>query len=114
MNRAELIRLIDRRHSKLIIKRDKACITCGAEDGLTCSHLFGRARMSTRWDTESDGNCHCQCMTCNQRHSDVGTSEYVEWYVKRFGETAFNRLRLRANGHRKYMTYQLAELLEVL
>jgi len=95
--RQKLIKSCDSVHSRYIRYRDGRCVTCGTTQALTCSHLFGRARLNTRWDTEPDGNCHAQCAMCNQQHSDTGTAAYVGWYVDKFGEAAFERLRRRAN-----------------
>jgi hypothetical protein len=108
--RQQLIKSCDCIHSRYIRYRDGMCVTCGTTWGLTCSHLFGRARLGTRWDVAPDGNCHAQCAKCNQDHSDVGTAVYVKWYVERFGEDAFDRLRLRANTPSPMSVVDLEEM----
>ena len=88
------IRKLDKLVSEIVILRDKRCVVCGTLHKLTCGHLFSRIAYNTRWNLT---NCHAQCLSCNFRH-EHDAFPYMEWFRKKFGQAALNRL------HRKYET----------
>ena len=91
------MKALDRLHSRVVIAMGKRkCVTCGDTTAPTCSHLFGRAQYFVRWDTGPKGNCHVQCMQCNQHHSDVSREPYETWFVNEYGKRAFDRLKQRS------------------
>jgi len=98
---------VDREHSVYIRKRDKCCVVCGGDYRLECGHLFTRGALSTRWDTEEDGNCHAQCHDCNMMH-EWDPSPFVNWYIQQFGEDAYDRL-LRRHNTVQYVTRDFYE-----
>lgn len=90
--RSKLVESADRYCSAYIIKRDGRCVTCGAVDGLTNSHLFKRGRMTLRYDPY---NCNCQCATCNGRHNE-DREPYESWFKRTHGEDKYTELLVRS------------------
>ena len=91
-NRAKIKLELDALHSKFIRTRDgNRCVQCGSTSQPTCGHVFSREHLAVRWDTRPDGNCHCQCWSCNSGHS-WDSFKYLSWYIKRFGEERLNAL----------------------
>ena len=64
---------------------------------LECSHFHGRSKKSTRWDFQ---NVAALCFTCHQNFHAYPL-DHVEWFKKRLGPEAFDRLTLRANTPEK-------------
>lgn len=117
MNRDQLVRRIEKLHPQLIVAQDNyRCVTCGSLSQPTCSHIFTRAFKSTRWDIEPDGNCHCQCWSCNFRHGGTGRRgpsdkyPYFKWYIGKFGMDKLNELHRRHNTQKKWRVTELQEL----
>jgi len=77
------------------------CERCGKYYGwkkLQCSHFFGRARRSVRWDEDNacalDFGCH--------QYFTAHPLEHTEWFMNRLGEDKFNMLLSRMrNTHPK-------------
>lgn len=65
----------------------------GQRQGLHCSHIFGRAKKSTRW---SEKNCVAHCHGCHA-YLTANPVEFTEWARAHLGEDAFNKLRVQAN-----------------
>ena len=94
----------DEMFSRYIRLRDKRCVRCGrrGEDdangdsiiGLQCSHFFGRARESTRFDPE---NCDALCCGCHQYWGSTNTEAYREFKIRQLGDEGFKKLTIRAN-----------------
>jgi 5-methylcytosine-specific restriction endonuclease McrA len=113
MDRSELKKKIDREHARYIVNRDGGrCVICRSPDQPECGHIFTRGAMSTRWDIEPDGNCHCQCHACNAKHEE-DPAAYEAWYVDRFGEEAFMALLKRHREVKRYSMFELYNLLGV-
>lgn len=78
-------------------KRGYRCERCKTPyeggKGLECSHFYGRARESVRFDEE---NTDCLCAGCHQ-YFTANPAEYAEWKERRMGTRAYNALRIRAN-----------------
>lgn len=94
----------DKVFSDAIRTRDKwICQRCskyypeGKRQGLHCSHFFGRARYSTRFDFE---NCEALCYGCHNyftQHPDL----HRKHKKIKLGEKKFNKLRIRSNTRAK-------------
>ena len=90
---------LDRLFSLYIRTRDGwQCQRCFKQftpptNGLHCSHIFSRARKATRFALE---NCISWCYGCHSYMDRTPEAKYA-WYIKKFGQTRFDRLRLRAN-----------------
>lgn len=99
------IRKADKLFSNYIRQRDNW--TCQADEkdfknnpqGLHCSHYWSRGRENTRFDPE---NCISLCMYHHNRwgHGDE-RDNYTEYMVKRLGQQAFKKLKIRAFQYRK-------------
>ncbi len=80
---------------KRAIQRVHGCERCGAWKAdykeLQCSHFFGRAKKSVRWDED---NAAGLCFGCHQ-HFTSHPLEHTEWFQKRLGDK-FDLLRARA------------------
>ena len=63
------------------------------ESGLHCSHFYGRAKKSVRWDPE---NASAHCHGCHA-YLTAHPNEHVEWKKKTMTPAAFQALTLRAN-----------------
>ena len=64
---------------------------------LDCSHYIGRAKRSTRYDTE---NARSLCNSCHQRmggYKREENGEYDLWMKELLGEKGYRNLVLRAN-----------------
>jgi len=113
ITRKGIVKKLDKIVSEFVIKRDKACVVCGSTVQLGCGHVFSRKAYNTRWMITPDGNCHCQCWSCNFRHVR-DQYPYFEWYKGRFGQEKFDRLRRMFKTPVKLKTYELEELYERL
>ncbi len=88
---------LDKLFSLYIRTRAKGiCERCGQYKGikgLQCSHFWGRAKKSTRWDEE---NCAALCFGCHQYFTSH-PAEHTEWFKKRLGEVQYDLLMARAH-----------------
>lgn len=94
--------------SKYIRLRDSRCMRCsrkGEENAeglpilrLQCSHYFGRAKESTRFDPN---NCDSLCAGCHQEWGSNDREAYREFKIKQLGENGFKILQVKANNYQK-------------
>jgi len=112
-NRKTVVKNLDKIVSKIVVKRDERCVTCGTTQKLGCGHLFSRVAYSTRWDTKRGGNCSAQCWPENFRH-EFDPFEYTNWYIKKYGKKAYEELHRRFKTPVRYTTAELNELYERL
>jgi|TARA_R110002072_G_scaffold56410_7_gene146229 hypothetical protein len=110
-SRKTLVKNLDKAVSEYIRKRDKYCVQCGTSHRLTNGHVFTRKNYSTRFDISDDGNCHCQCTSCNFKHT-FDQWEYFKWYIDKFGQEKFDELRRRHKTLQQFKNHDLEELLE--
>lgn len=87
------------------------CVQCGSRKKLTVGHIFSRRKYSTRWDLHEGGNVYIQCWSCNYRHVR-DQYPYFNWFIKKYGQEAFDKLRKRYDTIKKVKTYELEELVE--
>ncbi len=86
--------------SNAIRTRDKwTCQRCskyyptGKRQGLHCSHFYGRAKYSTRFDFE---NAEALCYGCHQ-YLGSHPQEHRKHKIEKIGKSKFNKLTLRSN-----------------
>lgn len=93
------ISALDAKFSKFIRERDGwTCQRCFKKyepptNALHCSHFWGRANKSVRFDPE---NCVALC------HGDhvyftANPKEHCDWFLKRLGQKRFDALQVRKN-----------------
>lgn len=107
-SRKALVKHLDRAVSDYVIRRDRECVLCGTFLNLTCGHVFSRTSYSTRWD---ERNVACQCRGCNLRH-EHDPYPFFDWYQKKHGKAAFDRLHRDYSTVKKYSNADLAHLLD--
>jgi len=95
--------------SSYIRLRDKKCVICGSSERLTNGHLFSRTNLATRWDIREDGNCHCQCLSCNYRH-EFDFYPFQNWYINKFGKRKFDNLYKKYNSVSKLTEDDLSKI----
>ena len=103
MNQKIKISKLDSDFSRYIRSRDGwKCQRCQKQyrpptNGLHCSHFYGRARKSVRFDLE---NC---CALCHGCHSffTANPELHRQFFFKRLGEKRYNALMIRANTPKK-------------
>ena len=114
------IRKTDQLFSLYIRRRAKwKCERCGkqyqeGDRGLQCSHFWGRAKESTRFDTE---NCTALCHGCHACFT-ANPELHRAWQLKRLGQKRYYALMIRANTPKKkddkMIEIYLNKLLETL
>ena len=111
---------LDRLFSLLIRRRDhytcQRCLKAYSENsqGLHCAHIFGRRSNSTRYD---EANAVALCYGCHV-YLDTHPLEKYDWYIRKFGQEAFDRIRIRSKMvvklDRKILALVLQEKLKAL
>lgn len=107
---------LDKEFSDYIRMRDKwTCTHCGKFCGergriakIDCSHFWGRANKSTRWDAE---NADAHCFVCHQKLG-ANPELFREWKLNQLGEEKYKALMQRANSIKKWTNKELEELYE--
>jgi len=99
--------ILDDLCSKYVIMRDKRCVTCGTQSGLTCSHYVDRRYMLIRWD---DDNCNCQCANCNQKH-DSFRQPYRQFLIEKVGESRVDWLESEGKSVYKWSELDLLDMI---
>lgn len=91
----------DKAFSDAIRERDNwVCQRCqtyypeGKRQGLHCSHFYGRAKYSTRFDFD---NAEALCYGCHQYFTSH-PALHREHKINRLGDTLFQQLTLRSNN----------------
>jgi hypothetical protein len=90
-SRKKLIKQADAAFSEYIRSLWPHCVTCGSTQNLTCSHLFSRRHLSTRWD---EMNATVQCAPCNNRHN-YDPHALTSWFLDWRGKKAYDELHER-------------------
>ena len=108
-----LVDELDAITSLIVRAQESVCFIVGCEkrDNLECGHLLERRHRHTRWDTTLDGNCHAQCHEHNQEH-ERDSRLYVDSYIERFGERAYDEMVWRSRNNQKLVYSDLLNLLE--
>ena len=91
----------DKVFSNAVRVRDKwTCQRCkkyypeGRRQGLHCSHFYGRAKYSSRFDFD---NAEALCYGCHQ-YLGSHPEEHRKHKIMKIGASKFNRLTLRSNN----------------
>ena len=91
----------DKVFSDAVRTRDKwSCQRCnkyypsGKRQGLHCSHFYGRAKYSTRFDFD---NAEALCYGCHQ-HLGSHPEEHRKHKMIKIGKSTFQKLTLRSNN----------------
>ncbi len=98
---------------KNILKRDNyTCQRCGSKHkpnsgGLHCSHYFGRARKSVRWD---ERNCDSLCYGCHMIWGSKDKEGYREFMIQKLTQKGFDQLTKDANTTRKWTKEEIKKL----
>lgn len=90
---------IDDLWSKLVKYRaGHVCEKCGKAKGLQSHHIFGRRRLSVRWD-KRNGICLCPgCHTLSSKFSAHQTpTEFTFWIIEKRGQEWYDQLLKKAN-----------------
>ena len=97
----------DKVFSDYIRTRDNwTCVRCKRHDPVTteqksalqCSHYFGRARESVRFNEQ---NADCLCMGCHQFWGSTNREDYRAFKIKQLGQRDFDLLTIEANSYAK-------------
>lgn len=106
-SRKWLVAELDRLTSVIVRKRDKRCVTCGATQGLQCSHFYSRRYLSVRFDLR---NCNAMCAGCNRRHNR-DSKPYERYMQKKYGAAVITELDGLRMGLGKVTDEELGEML---
>jgi Bacteriophage Lambda NinG protein len=107
-SRRWLIAELDTYMALIVRRRDRRCVTCGARQGLQCSHFYSRRYLATRFDLR---NCNLMCVGCNRRHNE-DPAPYLQFMLARYGAEVVAALdELRRSMH-KVSDEELGELLK--
>lgn len=80
-SRKWLVAELDKLTSLIVRRRDGRCVTCGAVQGLQCSHFYSRRYLAVRFDLR---NCNAMCSACNRRHNR-DRRPYEGYMLKTYG-----------------------------
>ena len=91
-----IIRACDKVFREIIRKRDNmTCQRCGRNYGkLEVSHFYSRALHNLRWDLD---NVCMLCFKCHYLFGHQQPLEFAEFWEKRIGKEAMDRLRVKKN-----------------
>lgn len=100
---------IDKLWSKAVRERDNyTCRKCGKYHKQTqAAHIFGRSRMSTRYDMD---NGITLCYYCHIHWAHRNIFDFADWVEEQLGEEKFKTLRTKSE---KIKQYTIAELEKV-
>lgn len=106
--RKKLVKELDKLTSRIVVLRDKRCITCGSMEKLGNGHLFTRQAYSTRWDLI---NCNAQCWGCNYKH-EYDFYPYQQAFINKYGEQQYHATYRQFHKPRKFSDKELKEMVE--
>lgn len=93
----------------ILALRDDRCFTCGAGRdtvALEVGHLFRRGHEPIRWDLRNVAAQDNRCNLLHNEHPEI----YIEKFLQRFGESAYNELRQLSFSARKLSYTELLEI----
>lgn len=103
--------LIKKAHAimrEIVIDRDGGCVCPPPEQGhssiLQAGHIIKSTKSGVRFDLY---NVHCQCSSCNGRHVHY-EHYYVDWFLKKFGET--EKIRIGKDSDDGLKNYEIQEI----
>jgi len=104
---------LDAIFSAYIRQRDKwICRRCHKPQpykskGYHCCHIQGRRKESVRWSEENAVGC---CYGCHS-FLDNNPIEKTEWFIKEFGQKAWDELKVQSNKIGNLKEWQIQELI---
>lgn len=104
--RGKAIASADKWFSLYIRARDRRSVTSNATQRLTCSHLFPRRYLSTRWD---ETNAFCQTDGENLYHNQ-DSGQLTLHFLNLYGEEAYRELYRRARSNTKFTTEEIERI----
>ncbi len=79
-----IVKRLDAIVRKIVLARDKRCVTCGSNETPQVSHYISRSHISTRWDLR---NCNLQCSKCHLKDFHGGfVSRYQNYLRLKYGK----------------------------
>lgn len=114
--RRQIVRELDNISRKIlfVLEHGKCYIGNCQRPATDRAHLITCGRMHTRWDTDPSGNCHLLCRECHSAdHAGTLRPSYVELFIDRQGEAAFERLQLRSNDNTKITEEEMEFILDI-
>lgn len=109
VKRKSLIKDLDTELSRVV--RQNRCVKCGSDfKQKNCSHFYGRALKSVRWDFD---NVKCACVGCHFWF-DAHPDEHTKFVKELLGQERYEALVARANKSRKWEIYELQDMLKEL
>lgn len=103
-----LFKKAEREFNGFIRELDGCCVLCGSRELLTAGHVLTAAFKSTKYD---EMNTFGQCSGCNMKH-EHHPELYISWYIKHFGQEAWDGLVQRHWEIKKYTRTELNELID--
>ena len=103
----KLIKRLDAIVTKIVVLRDKKCVTCGRTTEVYCGHFHSRTHHNTRWDLM---NCHAQCNPCNGKH-EHDTYPYTRFMAAKYSMDELDALYQR---HCQTSHFKDADLVQLL
>ena len=109
-------RLLNKEWAQLIklIAKYK-CEYCNKTTTLNSHHIYGRSKLSTRWDVD---NGMCLCSGCHILSSSFSAHQtpldFTYWIRKKRGNVWFNRLQKKAHTTVHYALFERKEILKDL
>jgi len=108
MLRKTLKNRLDREVKRIVLERDKNCITCDCrldEFNATPGHFMKRRYHTTRWNLK---NVNGQCVICNV---DDDTELYRQAMILRYGKKLTRDLEILAHQQIRFTNSELSALL---
>lgn len=101
---------LDKVCSEFVRKRDLACVTCGTDQELTCSHFYKRSIQFLRYDVKY--NLNTQCLHCNGSHNQDRTA-YTNYMRDKHGDNVLETLKKASTAiHFSWSVVDLREMLQ--
>ena len=95
----------------LIIRLKGHCVRCGKSEGIQCSHIHSRSKMSVRWDLY---NAFCLCAGCHLYWWHKHPIEAGKFTLSILGQSEFDKLYDRAMFTKKWTVEEMQEHLKFL
>jgi hypothetical protein len=106
----KIVRLLDELCSIIVRLRDRQCVICGSQNGMTNGHFIHRNDYSLRWNLT---NCNCQCSRCNGIH-EIDTDPYERWMMETYGSDIIDILQDMRIAHQRFDKYDLYNIYQGL
>ena len=95
----------------LVVRQRGRCERCFKAEGLQCSHIHSRTKMSVRWELQ---NAFCLCSGCHKFFWHQHPIDAAEWARKKMGEVSYDLLIVRAQQIKRWTPFEMEILLHRL